>query len=253
MMQRHKPWERAADGDTAVLMIHGIVGTPRHFLFLKDRFPDDWSLFAMQLDGHGGDVRDFAHTSLKTWQAQVRRELTALGARYRRVYIVAHSLGTLLALDAVPNGEYHVEGMLLLAVPLRIRLTPMAPWHSMHVLFECVNESDAAMVSSREAYGIKPDKRLWRYLSWIPRYLELFSISRKVRRGIETVTTPCVCIQSARDEMVSPRAEKALRRNKRFDVRTLPNASHHHYPDPDRSEIFKAVEEWEGQFKGSEK
>lgn len=83
-MREHQPWERAGNGDTAVLLIHGIVGTPRHFDFLKDSFPADWTLRSIQLDGHGGTVADFAHTSCDKWKQQVERELVALCERYRR-------------------------------------------------------------------------------------------------------------------------------------------------------------------------
>ena len=45
-----------AGADTALLMIHGIVGTPAHFSMLYPYVPKDWSIYNMVLDGHGGSV-----------------------------------------------------------------------------------------------------------------------------------------------------------------------------------------------------
>ena len=39
---------------TAVLMIHGIVGTPEHFAMLYPYVPEDWSIYSIRLAGHGG-------------------------------------------------------------------------------------------------------------------------------------------------------------------------------------------------------
>lgn len=237
----HKAWERLGNGDTAVLLIHGIVGTPRHFDFLRDSFPADWTLKAILLDGHGGSVADFAHTSCDKWKTQVETALAELCARYRRVYIVAHSLGTLLALDVHTPFREHIAGMLLLAVPLHIRLLPRAPYYSFHVIFDRVKQHDPAMVAYKNAYGVEPDGRLWRYLAWIPRYLELFALSRRVRRGIAHTAVPCIAFQSGHDEMVSPRSEAALRRSDRIHVEILGTAAHHYYPDADAARLREAV------------
>ncbi len=247
-MSVHQPWERLGSGDTAVLLIHGIVGTPRHFDFLKDSFPADWTLRAILLDGHGGSVKDFAHTSCKRWKAQVARELDALCAQYRRVYVVGHSLGTLLALDTHANYRDQIAGMLLLAVPLRIRLLPRASYYSLHVIFNRVKEDDPAMRAYQHAYGVEPDWRLWRYLSWIPRYLELFALSRRVRRNIENTCVPCVAFQSGKDEMVSPRSSRELTRSAHIRVETLETAAHHYYPAPEAARLKETAQHLEAIF-----
>ena len=55
------------DSDTAVLMIHGIAGSPAHFRDLIPVIPADWSVYNILLDGHGGTVSDFSRTSMKKW------------------------------------------------------------------------------------------------------------------------------------------------------------------------------------------
>lgn len=56
----HREYVRIVPGaKTAVLFMHGIVGTPNHFrdlLPLVDLVPDDWSVYNVLLPGHGGTV-----------------------------------------------------------------------------------------------------------------------------------------------------------------------------------------------------
>ena len=81
---------------TAVLLIHGICGTPKHFVGgipLMEWIPSDWSIYNLLLPGHGGTVEDFAKSSLKQWRCSVRRAFCALAKTHEQVYIVGHSMG----------------------------------------------------------------------------------------------------------------------------------------------------------------
>lgn len=61
--------------DTAVLLIHGIVGTPYHFRDLLPVVPETWSVYHLLMDGHGGSVEKFARTSMEKRKAQVNRRV----------------------------------------------------------------------------------------------------------------------------------------------------------------------------------
>ncbi len=241
MREHHAPWERCGDGDTAVLLLHGIVGTPRHFRFLTDSFPSAWSLFALRFIGHGGDVREFGKASMAQWIKQAENEIDTLRQRYRRVILVGHSMGTLIALDIARRCPEKVTALILFAVPVCIRLTLKAPWDLMHVMFERVREDDPSMVATRDAYGVDIDRRFWRYISWVPRYWELFALSHRTRKTIEQIRVPCYAIQSKNDEMVSRRSKAVLARNPSIVVEELPAASHHYYPPEDKAYVCARV------------
>ena len=73
---------------TAVLLIHGICGTPNHFVGgipLIEWIPSDWSIYNLLLPGHGGTVEDFAKSSLKQWRCSVRRAFCALAKTHEQV------------------------------------------------------------------------------------------------------------------------------------------------------------------------
>ena len=62
-IERNREYVRIVEGsEYAVLFVHGIVGTPRHFDFLIDVVPPNVSIYNMLLDGHGYGVRDFSRT-----------------------------------------------------------------------------------------------------------------------------------------------------------------------------------------------
>ena len=64
---RHQQIKRIVDGsNTAILFIHGIIGTPDQFNDLIPFVRKDISIYNILLDGHGKGVRDFASTSMNT-------------------------------------------------------------------------------------------------------------------------------------------------------------------------------------------
>ena len=101
----HKEYVRINDySKTAILFIHGIVGTPNHFNEFVSLVPESFSVYNLLLEGHGKGVKDFSNASMKKWEAQVDSVVKELSLTHEKIYIVAHSLGTLLAIDqAVKN------------------------------------------------------------------------------------------------------------------------------------------------------
>ena len=59
----HKPVKRIVPGaKTAVILCHGIMGSPDHFRHFIPLIPEDWSVCCLLLDGHGKGVMDFARS-----------------------------------------------------------------------------------------------------------------------------------------------------------------------------------------------
>ena len=176
----HREYKRIVPGaKKAVLFVHGIVSTPRFFDEYIAVLPEDVSVHSVLLPGHGGDVREFGRHSAGEWEAHVRAALEELRASHERVYIMAHSLGTLLSIREAVRDDTRIAGMLLLCVPLRIWVKPSGMLSKLGKGVGLSREEDL-----HRYYGIRQDWRFWRYVRWIPRYLELFAISRAVRREI---------------------------------------------------------------------
>lgn len=116
----HKEYIRNVAGSKiAVLMIHGIVGTPAHFHDLMPMIPENCTIHNILLDGHGKTVKDFGASSMKKWKVQVKSELDELFKGHEKVIIVAHSMGTLLAIQEAIEHSDKIAKLFLLAVPLK--------------------------------------------------------------------------------------------------------------------------------------
>ncbi len=222
------------DADAAVLLLHGILGTPRHFDFLLPLLPEGWSKWAILLPGHGGSVRDFSRSSMEKWKAAVESAMQELSESHERVYIVGHSMGTLLAVHAAKKFPGKVSGIFALAMPLRIRFSPRALRTCLHTAFRKPESDTPFQRVCRKACSVSLSKNPLSYIGWIPRYLELFALSREIRKAMTTLESPCTAIQSACDELVSPASLECMGKAKAL---ALPDSSHYFYSEADRKTI----------------
>jgi 1,4-alpha-glucan branching enzyme len=78
---------------------------------------------------------------------------------------------------------------------------------------------------------------LWKYLGWLPRFLELFAESRRTRCVLPHVAVPCRIYQSARDEMVSTRSLVDLQSNSLLEISVLPESGHFGYHGADLQKL----------------
>ncbi|MBQ3074115.1 MAG: alpha/beta fold hydrolase [Ruminococcus sp.] len=229
----HKEYVRISDGSKiAVLFIHGIVGTPNHFSEFVSLVPESISVYNLLLDGHGKGVKDFSKTSMKKWESQVASVVQELSFTHEKIYILAHSLGTLLAIDqAVENKK--VCRLFLLAVPLRLSLKPKMTVNSLKVFFDRIRTDDYEALAAKRCYGIEGDKNPFHYIGWIPRYLELFAKIRKTRRVVSLLSTPCMVYLSGKDEMVARSSKKYFENKPNVLINELEKSGHYYYDKGD--------------------
>lgn len=231
------------DSACAVLLLHGILGTPRQFDPILDCFPENWSVYNMVLDGHGGTVADFARSGMRKWQAQTDATLDALRRRHEKIIVVAHSMGCLLTLASLLREKSGVYGTLLLAPALCIRVRPVACVNALRVALDRIPPGNILAAATRKACGVAPEKRLWRYLPALPRFVELFAKARRVRSLLGFIEVPCTVMLSAKDELVGPRTASCLRGREAFTVHMLKDSGHFYYPEQDLAQLRQTVRE----------
>ena len=236
----HRPVKRIVPGaENGVLFVHGIVSTPRFFDDFAAAVPPSWSVHSVLLPGHGGTVRDFGRHSAKEWAAHVRGALDEMRSTHERVYIVAHSLRTLLAIRAAAADDTRIAGMLLLCVPLRIWPKPSALIHNALKGVGLAENNEEL----HTYYGTEQDWRVWRYIRWIPRYLELFGESAAARKEVGRLTVPCRVYMAAKDELVSLRSEKAMAGKPAITLHRMPESMHHAFAPADKAALLAALRE----------
>lgn len=235
------------EADTAVLMIHGICGTPNHFrelIPLQDLVPEGISVYNILLDGHGSSVAAFAKSSGKKWREQVLSAYETLAGSHEKIYVVGHSMGTLFALQLAAAHPETVRKLFLLAVPMRPWLKPTLIWDLLLMVFGKMENAPPHRRALAKAAGIQTTWKLWQYIPWIPRFLDLFREINRTEHILEDVQTECICFQSQKDELVLKGSERILERNQIFQIRRLRNSSHFYYAPEDRAKILTDFEQW---------
>ena len=239
----HKEYIRIVEGSkNAVLMIHGIAGSPAHFRELLPVVPEDWSVYNILLDGHGGKVADFSATSMKKWKAQVADAVKQLLQRHETIVIVAHSMGTLFALQAAVDHPERVASLFLLAAPLRVRIAPNMVEGTLRVALKKTEGFKTAQEMVDDC-SIDLDEMPHRYIGWAPRFVELLEEIKRVRGILPRVRIPCVAFQSEKDELVSVESAQDLQRNRRIEVLMLKNSGHFAYGPEDLELLQRRLRE----------
>ena len=225
--------------DTAVLFIHGILGNPMHFAFL---FPEvkHASVYSLLLDGHGKDAGALGKTSMTKWKAQVRHTIRELSGRYQKIYLVAHSMGTLFAMEEAISRPARIRGLFLLNVPLQIRLKPELFFTCGKVFLGCAKKTEPHVWGAKTCYGIKRDRKLWRYLFWIPRYLELFREICRMKRRMYRIGVPVRVFHADLDEMVGSASLSYWKRVPQAEIFRLAHSTHFYYAPEDKRILLQA-------------
>ena len=238
MKNKHVEYKRIVENaDVAVLFIHGILGTPNHFRDLIPLVPENYSVYAMVTAGHCGTTSDFSHSSLEKWEESVKNVVDELLETHEKIYIVGHSMGTLFAIEQALK-EPRVEKLFCISIPIkvkfRLRMIPMA----LKIYTKRIKEDDVFTLMLKECYGCTDDKNIFKYLGWIPRFLDLFKLIKRVRKKLDRIDVPCVAFQSIPDELVSPKSVKILEEESKIRVVALKNSTHFYY-ESDEMEFLK--------------
>lgn len=228
----HETYARLVTGaDSAVLFIHGILGTPNHFSAFVPLVPKNMSVVNLLLDGHGAGVGEFSRTSMKKWETQAASVVDSLLATHKKLYIAAHSLGTLLAIGVAVKKP--VAGLFLLAVPIRLRLRLRAFATCLKIWRGRVRDTDVYTLAAQNCCGIRQSKNLLLYTGWLPRFWELLVKIRRTQRLLPQLTSPGIAYQSAEDELVSTASIPYLSTRSSLQVTCLENSTHYYYEPKD--------------------
>jgi len=236
----HREFIRETDNrELAFLFIHGIVGTPDHFNSIIDIIPREYSIYNILLDGHGKKIEDFANTSMKKWEEQIETIIEYLFSKYEKIIIIGHSMGTLFAIDIASRFPKKVEKLFLLAVPLTVFVKPVAVKSSIKAAFDKVDDNDELVIAMKNGAGVELEPKLWKYVSWAPRFIELLLKIKDTDKILNELKVPTIAIQSKKDELVTEKCFETLWLHPYIEAFMLKNSGHYYYCDKDLKIILK--------------
>lgn len=107
-------------GKAAVLLIHGLSGTPTEMRYLgKGLAQAGFTVYGMQLAGHCGTEDDLLHTTWVDWYTSVERAFDRLAENHEVIFVAGLSMGSVLAMHLAAQRPGAVRGLGLLATTLR--------------------------------------------------------------------------------------------------------------------------------------
>lgn len=243
----NREYKRIVPGaKVAVLMIHGICGTPNHFralLPLQDQIPKEWSVHNMVLDGHCKGVKDFGNSSMKKWQDHAKEAFLELSRSHEKVVLVGHSMGTLLSIQLSLQFPEKVAFLFLIAVPLRVGIQYFGVRNILRHVRGKLDMSDPLQAALPQVCGIRMTRKWWKYGCWLPRFLELVHQMHRTGRLLPQLTVPVIAYQSHTDELVSTRSRKMLEKSGKVEVHELQQSTHFYYSPEEIALVQRAFAE----------
>jgi esterase/lipase len=240
---RHQPISSHVPGsDTAVLMIHGIQGSPDQFDFLIEALSGQYTIQTLLLPGHGRQIRDFAKSSMAQWQAHVDKALTELAREYKHIFLVGHSMGCLLSLQAAVSHPKNVAGLFFLAPAFKMFISGRCISCNARMLFS-EKDADEIVAAIRRGNSVMANTP-FAYLLGAPRFAELMQKARACQTLLDICHLPITAVHSENDEIISKKTVSILKGRPNVRVLVAKESSHYHYPPKVRKALAKLLQEF---------
>lgn len=249
-------------GPVGVLLIHGLTGTPNEMRILGLGLKRaGFTVMGVQLAGHCGTTEDLVETGWRDWYASVQAAADELGRHVDHLFVVGLSMGALLALKLAADRGDRISGVGVLgatfqydgwSIPSYARyLNFLLVWFKRLGLFQerCFDE--------HPPYGLKDERLRARVAAsmvsgdsasaglasnpW-PSLAEMMLLSRRVRRQLSQVHSPCLVLHSSDDDIAHVRNAELVARRVKGPVRLqlLENSYHLITIDQDRMRVIAA-------------
>lgn len=231
--------------DEGCLVIHGFTGTPAELRLLGERLHSKgYTVYGVRLKGHGTNVEEMEKCTYKDWIDSALEGYNLLKKRCKKVHVIGHSMGSLLALYIAEN--FDVDSVSALAPPL-------------------FNKNKAANF----AFIIK---YFMRYSEWEPRerpeeemkYLlgynkvpiksvdEFNKLNKVVKKNLSKIEAPLLIVYSTNDETVDVKSADYLNNSAKSKLKRickLEKSGHNITVECEREDCFKAVLEFLSEIK----
>lgn len=212
------------NGNSAVLLIHGLTGTPaemKHFGKVIAR--KGYTVACPELAGHCASIQALQATSWRDWYRSVEQAFEALSAEYEQVYVGGLSMGALLALLLAAGKKERVAGVILLSTTffydgwnmpkLKQRLllplvlhTPLkylVHWEETSpygIKCERTRALVSAILSNKDA---KTADKIGYFKTPATVILESTKLMKAARQALAKVVSPTLIVHSTEDDMAS--------------------------------------------------
>jgi carboxylesterase len=184
-------------GDTGILLLHGLSGTPGEVEPLGRYLSDNGiSTLGPWLTGHGTSPKELAKTTWQDWAQSAKEAYDVLRSRCSKVFVGGLSMGADQALHLAAH--HPVAGVISMAAPVRIfdfRFNGIAFFRFLQ--WRTSNLTGGILDPSAPPHITYP------YVATQSLY-ELKKFMDIVREELPSITVPTLVVQGRKDSMVPP-------------------------------------------------
>ncbi|MGO4499605.1 alpha/beta hydrolase [Paenibacillus sp. 2RAB27] len=217
-------------------MIHGFTGSPSEFRRIGYILRDEgYTIQALRLPGHGTSPEDMRRTGWTDWYGHVLESYDELAARCKRVVIMGHSMGGLLALKL--GGERAAAGIISLATPFFFTTRKLALAGVMQYVLPYIEKKPkkiSTLLDESCAYTKTPIRCV----------VSLRKLVKEVKKLLPRVDAPIWIGQGNKDGIVHPNSAVYLRNSVGSQVSELhfyKESSHGLLLDQEREQIYADI------------
>jgi carboxylesterase len=195
------------------------------------------------LPGHGAGGKDFIKSGPLDWQAHVLNDIDYHFQNNEEIFLIGHSLGGLLALQAAT--QFNIAGIVLINTAMRTRMSLQQMMLSLKVLFTSKNSNDPIVSSYRNSFGVGLHD-WWTLPAWSLKLLDVLKVAKQTKKLLSQVKTRIHIFQSIDDETVHPKSAELLKRglnNSTVQVTYLQNSMHAYFDPEDLQLITEGIKE----------
>lgn len=182
-------------GSTAVLLLHGLTGTPGEVEPLGRALCPRYKVLIPWLPGHGTSPESLKTVRWRDWAETAESAFDHLATRFAHIYVGGLSMGACLALYVGLSRP--VAGVVSMAAPIYIR-----DWRYRGLFFFRFLQWRTRELTG----GVRDPKACHETYPWCPTQslYEFKKLADSVRPGLPGLTAPLLILHGMRDSMVSP-------------------------------------------------
>lgn len=232
------------NSDTMIIFVHGILEGPNQFYELsRIAHKNNFSFSNILLPGHGSSGRDFANSNKSQWIKALDDEILKFQYFYKNIILVGHSMGGLLSILSSLKYKDKIKGLVLISTPLRVFVKFNIMISSLKIALGLIKENDFLTNKANDAFCIERSSFLT-YITWVPRYLDLFSLMISVKNVLRDLEIPTLLVHTEKDELVSCKSINIFKKHlgNDYKILNLKKSGHFYYDKDDFSYLLNEFE-----------
>ncbi|MBG0788656.1 MAG: alpha/beta fold hydrolase, partial [Anaerolineaceae bacterium] len=184
--------------DTGILLLHGFTATTTEVRLIGDKLHQaGYTVAAPLLPGHGTDPDDLNHATWQMWLEKVKTFYEMLARECNRVFVVAESMGSLLALElAVQHPE--IKGLLLFAPAIKVHKLWLASFVAPFKKYLAKSSEDDGL--PWKGYNVYP----------VRASVEMLKLQQQARKHLAKVTPPTLLFTGEHDHTLTDDAAEIV-------------------------------------------